>query len=220
MNKNALLLVGSPGKMSSNSSMIGGYLLDRLGQAGWNIDKECVYLAVREEEKIKKLLEKIDSSDLIIFSFPLYVDSLPSQMIKFMELVNDHRKGAKGSDQRLMVVCQSGFPESHQNDYALRICSIFARDAGFQWAGGLSVGGGGAIGGRDLKEAGGMMRNLRMSLDLTAEAMDKGYDVPEKAKELTSNSIAPPRLYNLIVNRHWKKEARNNGVDPRAKPHP
>ena len=77
MNKNALLLVGSPGKMSSNSSMIGGYLLDRLGQAGWNIDKECVYLAVREEEKIKKLLEKIDSSDLIIFSFPLYVDSLP-----------------------------------------------------------------------------------------------------------------------------------------------
>ena len=142
-------------------------------------------------------------------------------MIKFMELVNDHRKGAKGSDQRLMVVCQSGFPESHQNDYALRV--LFNLRSGcrfFQWAGGLSVGGGGAIGGRDLKEAGGMMRNLRMSLDLTAEAMDKGYDVPEKAKELTSNSIAPPWLYNLIVNRHWKKEARTNGVDPRAKPHP
>ena len=58
MNKNALLLVGSPGKMSSNSSMIGGYLLDRLGQAGWNIDKECVYLAVREEERSRSSWRK------------------------------------------------------------------------------------------------------------------------------------------------------------------
>jgi hypothetical protein len=219
MSQNALLLVGSPGNGSSNSHAIGRYLLDRLGKAGWEADEEFIYLAVKDEDRMKQALEKMDGSDLIILSFPLYVDSVPSQMIKFLEKANEHRNGSKSPDQRLIAVCQSGFPESHHNDYALRICSNFAHDAGYHWAGGLSVGGGGAIAGQDLEEAGGMMRKLRESLDLTANAIVGGEDIPQRARDLVSKGTAPPLLYNWVVNRHWKQEARKNRVDLRAKPH-
>lgn len=217
MNK-ALLLVGSPGNMRSNSSKIGQYLLDRLSGEGWHIEQECIYQVIRDEKMLRSTLDKMDTCDLIVLSFPLYVDSLPSQMIRFLELAYDHRKVINGSGPRMMAVCQSGFPESHHNDYALKVCSIFAKDAGFRWVGGLSVGGGGAIGGRDLRDGGGMLRNLRSALDLTAEALIKGSEVPLAAKELTNKGIAPPWMYNWIVNRKWKQDARENGVDPRARP--
>jgi hypothetical protein len=219
MSEKVLLLIGSPGNLRSNSNQIGQYLVDRVGDAGWNVDKECICQVVRNEDKMGSVIDKIDNSDLVILSFPLYVDSLPAPMIRFLEIVNDHRKGRERRDQRMMAVCQSGFPESHHNDYAVRVCSIFARDAGFRWVGGLSVGAGGAIGGRDLQEGGAMLRNVRRALDLTAMAMVEGRDVPSESKELTNKGIAPPWLYNWIVNRMWKRDARNNGVDPRRKPH-
>jgi hypothetical protein len=214
----ALLLVGSPGNMRSNSSKVGQYLIDRLGDRGWSIDKECIHQVLGDEKRLNSVLDGMDSSDLVVLSFPLYVDSLPSPMIRFLELAHDHRNKMKGTSPRLMAVCQSGFPESHHNDYALKVCSIFAKDAGFRWAGGLSVGGGGAIGGRDLLEGAGMLRNLRSALDLTADALNGGSDVPPAAKELTNKGIAPPWMYNWIVNRKWKQEARENGVDPGARP--
>ena len=67
-------------------------------------------------------------------------------------------------------------------------------------------------------KAGGMLRNLRNALDMTADALFEGSDVPSAAKELTNKGIAPPWMYNWIVNRRWKKEARENGVDPKARP--
>lgn len=219
MNEKALLIVGSPKGAKSNSFSIGRYLLDRLGDANWTVDNEFVYRAIKDQEKLEDVLQKIDNSNLIILAFPLYVDSMPSQMIKFLEKVFEHGLPTMASERKLIAICQSGFPESHHNDYALRICSIFAKDAGFHWAGGLSVGGGAAIASRDLSEAGGMMRNLRGALDATANAMIAGKDVPEEAKKLAAKGFAPPWMYNWIVNRNWKKEERNNGVDLRAMPH-
>ena len=218
MTTKALLLVGSPGNLRSNSYSIGRFLLDRLASAGWDVDKECI-CQMGAGSKMGSVFDKMDGADLVILSFPLYVDSLPYPMVRFLEKANEHRSGVKVTGQRLMAVCQSGFPESHHNDQALRICSVFARDAGFTWTGGLSVGGGGSIGGRDLIECGGMMRNLRSARELSVQALVNGEDVPAAAKELTNKGIAPPWLYNWIVNRKWKQDARKNGVDPMARPH-
>lgn len=217
MSGRALLLVGSPGNSRSNSDKVGQYLLDRLSGAGWTTDKECIYQVMKGENLMNEAFGKMENADLIVLSFPLYIDSLPSQTIRFMELANGRGIGG-GKGRRLMAICQSGFPESRHNEYALRICSIFARDIGYQWAGGLAVGGGGAIGGQDLNEGGGILRNLRLALDMTAGALDQGKDVPPEARELTNKGTAPPWLYNWMVNRRWKKEARRNGTDPLAKP--
>lgn len=218
MSGKALLLIGSPGNLRSNSDKIGQYLLDRLSDAGWHVDKECIYQAIKDEARMKKAFESMDNSDLIVLSFPLYIDSLPCQTIRFLELAAGRGLGPK-KGQRFMAMCQSGFPESRHSNYALKTCSIFASDAGYRWVGGLTIGGGAAIGGRDLNEGGGMLRNLRSALDMTAKAMEQGTEVPLEARELTNKGIAPPWLYNWMVNRRWKKEARQNRVDPFAKLH-
>jgi len=54
---------------------------------------------------------------------------------------------------------------------------------------------------------------------MTAQAIEQGSDVPEAARELTNKGIAPPRMYNWIVNRKWKQEGRSKRVDLNAKPH-
>lgn len=216
MSGKALLVVGSPRNKGSNSHFIGKYLIEKISEKGWSVDEEFVYQAVRNQDIMTKILKKLDDSDLVILVFPLYVDSLPSQMIKFLENVNEQRKGKGGPKPRLIAICQSGFPESNHCDFAVRICQFFARDSGFGWAGGLSIGGGSAVHAVDLNELGGMGRNLRRALELTATSLVNGGNVPAEAKELTNKGVLAPWLLRLIVNRGWKKQCRANGVDIRA----
>jgi len=216
MSGKALLVVGSPRTKSSNSHFIGKYLIEKIGERGWSVDEEFAYQAIKNQDVMTRILKKIDDSDLVILVFPLYVDSLPSQMIKFLENVNEQRKGKGGPQPRLVAICQSGFPESNHCDFAVRISQFFARDSGFDWAGGLSIGGGSAVHGVDLNELGGMARNLRKALELTAASLVNGGDVPVEAKELTNKGVLAPWMLRLIVNRSWKKQCKVNGVDIRA----
>ncbi len=218
MSGTALLLVGSPSGQNSNSYSIGQYLLDRLGEAGWATDKELICPAAKDESKMKETLGKMNASDLVILSFPLYVDSLPTLMIRFMEQACAERKASDGKETRMIAVCQSGFPEQHQNDCALRICETFAKDSGFRWAGGLAIGAGSAIGRRKLADTGDMMRALRMALDLTAKAMAEGTDVPREANQLAGKGI-PPAQYNQFINGMWQKECEKNKADLEARPY-
>ena len=215
----ALLIVGSPKQEKSSSHAFGKYLLDKLEAHGMEVDEAYTYRAVRSEEGMKEALIKMDQADLVILGFPLYVDSIPSRTIKFMEVAKEHRKDREGKQQRFVALCHSGFPESHQNDTAIRICSVFAQESGFIWAGGLSIGQGGSADGMDLGQAGGMMRHFTSALDTTAAALAEGKDVPAEAQAEVAKGVAPKWMYVFIVNRNWKKQARANRIDRKARPY-
>ena len=215
----ALFIYGSPKQEKSSSHAFGKYLMDKLKEQGMEIDEAYTYRAVRSEENMKEALAKMDQADLVILGFPLYVDSIPSRTIKFMEAANEHRKGREGKQQRFAALCHSGFPESHQNDYAIRICSVFAQESGFTWAGGLSIGQGGGAESMDLATAGKMMRHFTSALDMTAAALAQEKDVPKEAQVEIAKGMAPKWLFVLIVNRGWKKRAKANGVDRKAMPY-
>jgi multimeric flavodoxin WrbA len=218
MNGNVLLLVGSPRKEESSSNALGGYLLERLSGSGWTVETGMISDIVRDEAMILAALEKMDKADLVVLSFPLYIDSWPSQMIRFLEMAYERRKDSEARGQKLIALCQSGFPESSHNSLALQMCASFAQDAHYHFAGGLAIGGGGVLGGADIHSSG-MLRKLRQALDLTADALTAGNDLPPEATALVSKGTTPKWLYVLIVNRQWKKQARENGVDINAKPH-
>lgn len=215
----ALFIYGSPKQESSSSHAFGKYLMDKLKERGMEIDETYTYRAVRSEEGMKEALAKLDHADLVIIGFPLYVDSIPSRTIKFMEAANEHRKGREGKPQRFAALCHSGFPESHQNDVAIRICSAFAQESGFSWAGGLSIGQGGGAQDMDLASAGKMMRHFTTALDMAAAALAQGKDIPTEAQVEVAKGMAPKWLFVLIVNRGWKKQAKANGVDRKARPY-
>ncbi|MFX0048589.1 MAG: hypothetical protein ACFE8G_10535 [Candidatus Hermodarchaeota archaeon] len=220
--KNALLLVGSPKGEDSTSASLGNYLISKLEEFGMKTEKGFIHRLVNREEKIQNLFEMIDRTDLIILTFPLYVDSLPAPVIKAMELVKEEidRSGTKKSKD-FIAISNNGFPEGFQNTTALHICKIFAEDCGFIWKGGLALGQGGSIGGIPLLERGGMVRNVVKGLNITAQAMVDGKEIPQEAIDLFSKKFIPNFLYNFVVNLGWRRQAGpyGNKKKLRAKPY-
>jgi len=158
---------------------------------------------------------------MIILAFPLYIDCLPAGVIKALELIADHRKSKKDrKKQGFAIIINCGFPEAQQNNTAIAICKIFAREVGFAWRGALSLGMGGAIGGRPLEERGGMVRNVIKGLDLAAQALAEEKDIPDEATELFGKKFIPISLYTKGGNMGWNKQAKKYGARKKIKDQP
>ena len=219
--KNVLLLVGSPKGSSSTSASLGNYLILRLEEFGLSVETDYIYKLIGKEEGKKELLSKVNEADLLILAFPLYVDCLPAGVIKALELIAKHRKSLnKPKKTGLVVLINCGFPEAEQNNTAVAICKIFAREVGFEWKGALSLGMGGAIGGRSLEERGGMVRNVKKGYILAAQALAEGRDIPEEAIELVAKRFMPITLYTKMGNLGWNRQAKKFGARKKIKAKP
>ncbi|TAN40482.1 MAG: hypothetical protein EPN25_07530 [Nitrospirae bacterium] len=208
-----LLLIGSPKKAGSTSESLGDYLLGSLGNKGFETEKIQVVQALRTPEGISELLWATDTADILLLVFPLYVDSLHSGVIRALELIACHRAELKQRRrQKLVAISNSGFPEAHHSEVALAICRRFAGQAGFDWAGGLALGGGEAIAGIPLDKAGGRARFARQALDMVADALEKGMPVPQEAVELMGRPFIPKWMYIWFGSMGWKRLAKKNGV--------
>jgi multimeric flavodoxin WrbA len=164
--QNVLLLVGSPKGQKSSSASLGGYLLERLAEKGLQTETVLLYSALRSEERLAGMLAATDRADLVVLAFPLYVDSLPAPVIRALERIARHRQEADiPRQQRFLAIANSGFPEAAHMDTAMAICRCFARQAGFVWTGGLTLGGGhGLVSAQPLKQLGGRVRHAMQSL--------------------------------------------------------
>ena len=119
-----------------------------------------------------------------------------------------------------MAICQSGFPEVDHNEVAVEICRDFARDAGFEWAGGLILAAGGMVGGQPLRKLQGMMRSAVKSLDLTAEALAAGRPVPDEAVQLMAKPPIPKLGYRFMANWGWRSQFKQQGRGSSLKDQP
>jgi hypothetical protein len=211
-----LLLVGSAKKPRSTSEVLGSYLIERMAEQGWETEALSVHRSLRSSDDIEKLLDAVDQCELLVLAFPLYIDSLPALLTRTLEMIAYRGGGQEHTHQgRLVAIVNNGFPEAEQNEIALRICRRFASEAGFEWAGGLALGGGEAINGRPLGEVKGMARNVTSSLDLAAAALAQGEPVPERAVRLMAKRLVWTRIYTWIGQRGWKRRAAEHGAEDR-----
>ncbi|AOT69615.1 NAD(P)H-dependent oxidoreductase [Geosporobacter ferrireducens] len=209
--KKALLLIGSPKKRDSTSAALGNYLLNSLYQKGFIIEELHILSILKTD--LQKLLNRVNDCDILILSFPLYVDSLPSPVIRALEAIDaDRKKKQIHRKQAMMTIINCGFPETFHNDTALKICKSFAHETHFKWLGGLAMGGGGAISGRAIEQLGGMTRNITRALDMAAEAVMKDAPIPAEALELMSRKLLPIGLYTLVGHIGWKSQAKKNNA--------
>lgn len=209
----ALLLIGSAKRPHSNSESLGTYLLERLKEQGFEPENLFLHRSLKSDDGTLSLLEAVDRADLIILASPLYIDSLPHLVTKTLELIGEeHHKKERAAPQRFTCIINCGFPEAQHTDTAVAICRKFAMETGFTWAGGLGLGGGESLNAKPLKELGGMVRNTVKSLDLTADALSQGKDVPQEAIELMAKPFIPRWLYILFGGIGWKRRARKYGA--------
>jgi hypothetical protein len=194
--------------------------MSRLEERGFATDAMLVHRAHRSEDSRSAMLEAVDRCDLLVLAFPLYVDSLPASLVRTLESIADGRVRHGGRRQRLVAIVNSGFPEAEQSDTALRICRRFAHETGFEWAGGLALGGGEAVDGRALRDVRGMARNAISSLDLAAKELAVGRPVPDDAVRKMAKRIVWNRLYTWMGARRWRRLSAGHGVRDRLRDRP
>lgn len=88
-----------------------------------------------------RILVQLDDAQNVVFSLPLYVDGVPSHVLRFMEKMETY---CKEKDLKLSVYClaNNGFIEGRQNEPLMQIFENFCSRAGLNWGGGIGVGGG------------------------------------------------------------------------------
>lgn len=211
----AVLFIGSP-KGESASEALGVYLLDKLKEKGLSTDKIKINKLVSTERGQLELFDAVNQADIIIFSCPLYADSPPAPVIKAMELITENRKGkGKESRQKFIAISNCGFPEAFHNQTALEIYREFASEAGFKWLGGLALGCGPAIQGRELTKAGGMAKNIMKSLDTAANDIVEKEALSQEAVDLMARPLVPVWMYLHFAGFGWKRQAKKHGVSRR-----
>jgi hypothetical protein len=212
MNKKILLLVGSARGLQSTSFSLGNHLLEKLEKIGAECESFLLSKTLKSSDSIGEFLKSIKNADTLILSTPLYVDSLPYLVVRAMEeIAKEYKKNINKKKQNFLCIINSGFPEYEQNDVAVSICRQFSKETGFNWLGGLKLGGGAALDGKPLVKAKGMSKNIIKSLNITADAVIKDDFVPDKAMKLMEKQIVPKRLYLFFGDRVWKKTAKKYG---------
>jgi hypothetical protein len=166
------------------------------------------------------MLSQVADSDLLILAFPLYVDSLPAGLTLALEKIAENRKKtAPTKHTRVLAIVNNGFPESKQNATAIAICKQFANKTGLEWVGGLAMGAGAMIGGMPLEKAP-MMKNIKKSLDLTAQSLIEGSTMPDEAIQLISKTPLPKFIMTMFANMGWKNMAKPYGNQKKLRGRP
>jgi hypothetical protein len=224
----ALSIIGSPKGKKSTSYALARRLTSRLEGAGWEVEEIIAAAVPQSKEERRRLCRAAAAADLIVTSFPLYVDQLPAPLVQALELVADQRKrgaadtvpGAGPRVQKIAGIVQCGFPETLQNRPAVDILRRFSREAGFEWGGALALGMGGALGGRPLEKASGLVRNVVQAVDAAGASLAAGGDIPEGAAGLMARPLMPRWLYNLAANWGFRSRLKKNGMRKRAHDRP
>jgi hypothetical protein len=220
----ALLLVGSPRGRKSTSTSIGEHLMSVMRSK----DCETETLWIREQlvstDKTDKMIDCVDSADLIVLTAPLYDDCQPYIVTKTMEGI-----AARGSDlggKRFMPIVNCGFGEHRQiTAAAIPIYRMFAAKVGLTWAGSLAVAGGEMFRGSrgvSLEELGKASSGMRAKLAGIAGILSTGGACPDDVYTPFPEFLLKPffgRLMLRMSNAGWKSRAKKNAGVVDARPY-
>ncbi len=100
-----------------------------------------VTLKLRTPADHDRILEELRDAQAVVFSLPLYVDAVPSHVLRFLEKMEVYCQ-EKGLRLSVHVISNNGFIEGKQNEPLMQVFENFCARAGLVWGGGVGVGGG------------------------------------------------------------------------------
>ena len=88
-----------------------------------------------------RILKQLQDAQAVVFGLPLYVDGVPSHVLRFMEEMETFCR-ENGLKLRVYCVANNGFIEGKQNEPMMQVFEHFCTRAGLAWGGGVGIGGG------------------------------------------------------------------------------
>lgn len=124
----------SPKKRFSASSYL--LALQRLFVRGEKITEK-----LQNRKDHERILNTLKGADAVVFCLPLYVDGVPSHVLRFLQEMECF---SRDNDVHLILytVSNNGFIEGRQSEPLLQIFQNFCQRAGLSWGGGVGIGGG------------------------------------------------------------------------------
>ncbi|MGI6254866.1 MAG: hypothetical protein ACOYJZ_04465 [Acutalibacter sp.] len=129
-----LILNGSPRAPRSNSKEYA-----RLFLQGCSMEAETCEITKKNH---LELCRKLDGVTDVLFVFPLYADGIPVTLLNFLKTLEEHPPQNKPT---LSVLINCGFLEPEQNDMAVEMVQLFAKETGYPFGSVLKIGSGEAI---------------------------------------------------------------------------
>lgn len=189
------LINGSPRNNKSNSKYFLSFIeqkLDNYNLFYINKDKFCT------------ILDSISISDVIVFSFPLYVDSEPSSLLSFMDYVIDNNIDI--SNKKVYIVVNCGFLEGEQNITAIEIIKRWCYKTNTIYNGSILIGAGEIVGKKKYQL---ITKKALKEINIFAENVLNQKKLDDI---ITTMSFMNPRLYCILANISWAKNGRKNGL--------
>ena len=196
-----IIINGSPKTIKSNSEILGNYLFPLLKEN--NIKKYySIYFQLNDKTK-----NEIYNSDVLIFIFPLYVDGIPSNLLKL--LVKFEKENVVRPKTKIYCIVNNGFYEGKQNFLALLHMKNWCKKVNAKWGQGIGIGSGELLPYlKKFKLGQGPLKNLEKILNrLSRNILTLNSD-----KNIYINPNWPKILYFIQGSISWILKARKNNL--------
>lgn len=196
-----IIINGSPKTIKSNSEILGNYLFPLLKEN--NIKKYySIYFQLNDKTK-----NEIYNSDVLIFIFPLYVDGIPSNLLKL--LVKFEKENVVRPKTKIYCIVNNGFYEGKQNFLALLHMKNWCKKVNAKWGQGIGIGSGELLPYlKNLKLGQGPLRNLEKTLNI----LSRNILTLNSDKNIYINPNWPKSLYFIQGSISWILKARKNNL--------
>ena len=197
---NTLMLCGSPHNEGGNSTFLLNALKEKL-----NEDGKIYNIMHSPEISEKAFLQALKNGENIVFSFPLYADSLPAYFLDFLKKLKASVEG-NVSQSRVYVIVNNGFYDDVQNRIAIKIMWKWCDECGLLKGSALAVG------------AGGMVQAAPLGKGPLAKVDDALRQLAENIKNCRSGDTIfvkpsfPRFLYTFMGNMSFTAKGKKNGL--------
>lgn len=196
-----IIINGSPKTLKSNSEILGNYLFPLLKEN--NIKKYySIYFQLNDKTK-----NEIYNSDVLIFIFPLYVDGIPSNLLKL--LVKFEKENVVRPETKIYCIVNNGFYEGKQNFLALLHMKNWCKKVNAKWGQGIGIGSGELLPYlKKFKLGQGPLKNLEKILN----RFSRNILTLNSDKNIYINPNWPKSLYFIQGSISWILKARKNNL--------
>lgn len=151
---------------------------------------------------------QIESSEVLIFVFPLYVDGIPSLLLRF--LVALEKRGFRNKNINVYCMINNGFYEGRQNQVAADIMKNWCEAVGLIYGQALGVGAGEMLPFlRDIPLGHGPNRNLGIAL----QKLGQNVVSLKRGEDLFLSPNWPRFLWKMQASLFfWYPRAKKNGL--------
>ncbi len=183
-----------------------GKFLEKLESSiGENVETINLSAFINRPEELVKALLPVKK---IVLGMPMYVDGIPSALLKIMEMME---KMDPAEDKKIYAVVNMGFYESHQIKNVLKQVRKWSEKCGFSYCGGVAVGAGEMMGMlvKSINGANGPVKNVVEAIESLA-----GIIISSSAiDDIYADAYKFPRsAYMFMAGMGWPKAAKLNGL--------